>query len=72
MKSIKTRAAVAWAAGEPLKIEEVDLEKKIRRIIAGLEEPHLKMRDAGRSWFEDNSLEFRERLLEAMKLIERK
>ena len=25
MKSIKTRAAVAWAAGEPLKIEEVDL-----------------------------------------------
>lgn len=25
MKMIKTRAAVAWAAGEPLKIEEVDL-----------------------------------------------
>src|SRR5690554_1955199 len=26
MKTMKTRAAVAWAAGEPLKIEEVDLE----------------------------------------------
>ena len=25
MQSIKTRAAVAWAAGEPLTIEEVDL-----------------------------------------------
>lgn len=25
MNMIKTRAAVAWAAGEPLKIEEVDL-----------------------------------------------
>ena len=25
MQSIKTRAAVAWAAGEPLSIEEVDL-----------------------------------------------
>lgn len=25
MQMIKTRAAVAWAAGEPLKIEELDL-----------------------------------------------
>lgn len=37
-KSIKSKAAVAWAAGEPLKMEEVDVQlpKKGEALFASL------------------------------------